>query len=95
MTASRWKRSAAEPSRPDEAPQILLRRGDQLDVDRSIGHGAQPSDAVIVEGRQKLSLQHRRQCVDLVEEERAAGRGFEQSGLRPPGVGERPRLEAE
>jgi hypothetical protein len=65
----------------DEARKIVLCRGDQLHVDRALRHRSETPDPVIVERRQELSLQGCGQRIDLVEEQRAAPGGFEQTIL--------------
>jgi hypothetical protein len=79
----------------DLGAQVLLRRRDQLHVDRRRAQRSEAADALLLDRLQHLALHRDRERVDLVEEERAAGGRLEKARLGALGVGERSRLETE
>ena len=75
--------------------QILAGGGDDPDVYRFGAGTTEPADLSRLDGRQQLGLQGIGERSDLVEEQRTAVRGLEETPLGRPRVGEGPTLEAE
>jgi len=79
----------------DRALEIDAGRRDKSDVHRLGACAPEPAHRVTLEHGQELALQGERQQADLIEEDRAAVRGLEQTRLRMPRVGERAALVTE
>ena len=61
--------------------QLRLRGGDEFDVELATLHGPQPSHALLLDGAEELALEQQRQCIDLVQEQRAVRRASNRPGL--------------
>ncbi len=75
--------------------QILVRRGDDADVDVDRLVLAHAPDLVLLDRAEQLGLEGQRRLGDLVEEEGAAVRLLEEALARRDGAGERPARVAE
>jgi hypothetical protein len=84
-----------ESPRAHRRRQILARRRHDGDIERLASRAAEPAHGALLEDLQQLGLHGERQEPDLVQEDRAAVRRLEQSGLGLAGIGERAALEAE
>ena len=86
-------------SRNSPSRDLLLERAERgrddadVHVDRALR--AQPFDLPLLEDAEQLDLERERQLADLVEEERAAGRGLEATDVALGRTGERAALVAE
>ena len=85
----------AEPPRLHRFREIVVRRGDDRDVDGLASRAAETADRALVDDLEELGLERVGQERDLVEEDRAAARGLKEAGLRLARVGEGAALEAE
>jgi len=85
----------AEAARAHRGGEVLVGRGDELHVERLGTRAAEPAHGALVERREQLRLQRRRQEPDLVEQQAPAVHGLEEPRLRRARVGERALLEAE
>ena len=79
----------------DRHLEVGVGGADDPAVERFLGGAAQAPCRLLLERGEHLRLDVRGEEPDLVEEEHAAGRGLEQPGFGPAGVGERAPLEAE
>ena len=71
----------AERTARDGGFEVLVRRGDQPDIDRNFAAAAHGTDAPLLQGAEQLHLRFIGQVADLVQKERAAVRGFEGARL--------------
>ena len=85
----------AEPAGRHLGAQVAVRGGDDPDVDGDRAIGPQPADGPLLHHAQELHLRGQRELADLVEKERAAGRGLEVSGAGAVRARERAPLVAE
>ena len=85
----------AEAAGLDLLLEILVRRGDDADVDLDDGRRSDRLDFAFLQHAQHLRLRAQRHVADLVEEDRAAVGGDELAGLLAHGAGERSLLVAE
>ena len=86
---------ASEASCTCRGSQVLVRGGDELDVDALGARGAETADRLFFDHLQELCLQALGQQRDFVEKEGSPVRGVQQPGFRASGVSERATLEAE
>ena len=85
----------AEATIDDGAPEIDARRRQHGHVDPLGVGAAQAADGMVLDDREQLALERRRQEPDLVEEHRAAVRGLDETDLGVARVGEGAALVAE
>src|SRR5207253_1137953 len=74
---------------------LAVRRRDQPDVGCAVLHVAEAAESLLLEHLEQARLNLRIHVADLVEEDRAAVRNFEQSLLRGDSAGERSLFVAE
>ena len=79
----------AEPPFGHQLRQILVGRRHDADVRLDLFEPADAPEAPLLQHAQQLHLHHRRHLADLVEENRAALRDFDQALLGRLGAGER------
>ena len=75
--------------------QVLVGRGDHLDIDALGACAAEATYRPFLDRLQELCLEGLGQQRHLVEKQRSPVRGLKEPGLRLPGVGERAALETE
>jgi hypothetical protein len=85
----------AETPLRDARTQVRRRGGDELHIQLALGDRPQTAHALLFEGTQQFGLQRQRQCVGLVQEQRAVRRALQKASFSPSGVGEGASLEAE
>jgi hypothetical protein len=85
----------AKAPRADGGLQVFVGRGDHPHVDVLVAGGSEPTHTALLQHLEEFGLQPLREEADLIQEDRAAMRGLEETGLRAPGVGEGSSLEAE
>ena len=94
-TFSRKKRSSRKRPAADGALEVLVGRGDDARVGADGLAAADAGELALLEDAQQLRLQVERHVGDLVQEERAAGRGLELADAALDGAGEGAPLVAE
>src|SRR5215510_7825 len=85
----------AELSRPDRLRDLAIRGADDPDVHLLVPGGAQAAHGTLFDDLEQFRLERLGEESDLVQEQRAAMSGLEQTRLRTPGVGERTTLISE
>ena len=85
----------AEASLGDAFGRVAVGRGEKAHVGGDRLRAAKPVELALLQHAQQLHLHRRRHFGDFVEEQRAAGRGLDQTGLDAGGAGEGAALVAE
>lgn len=77
----------AEVALPDEVAEGDEGGGDEADIDLAVAIAAEAADAAVLDGGEDFGLKGEREAGNFVEEEGAAGGGFEEAHALGAGIG--------